>query len=181
MSKFTTWTGATLEFDKLEKYKPDIRDVAHALSLLGRYRGHTDEMYSVGLHSLLVENILMCQEFSPRVRKAGLLHDAPEMLISDCPSPLKKLMPEFVAFEKKIGGLFDDHFNINTDLEEVHEADKLALYTESYCLFPGVDNTHYEYTDLFETIDNPKIVEQKFLAKYWELEYLILLGDSIMT
>lgn len=184
MSVFTTWTGATLEFDKLDKYKPDIRDVAHALSLLTRYRGQIDYNYSVAQHSLLVEEILRLQGYSLLVRKGGLLHDAPEMLISDCPSPLKKQMPEFVAFEQRIGDLFNCHFQIKTDVEEIHDADKAALIIESFHLFPTSASPKKnnnllwymeppKYFKLFPGKEDPQVVEQKFLAKYWELEYLI--------
>lgn len=185
MSVFTTWTGATLEFDKLDKYKPDIRDIAHALSLLCRYRGQITYHYSVAQHSLLVERILKEQGYSPRTRMAGLLHDAPEMLISDCPSPLKKQMPEFMAMETRIGDLFNNHFDIRTEVEEVHDADKLALENEWFMLSPSPINIDdfVSYAHEYVQPEDPQITEQKFLAKYWELEYLILKDkfDSILT
>ena len=184
MSVFTTWTGATLEFDKLEKYSPDIRDVAHSLSLLCRYRGQIDYLYSVAQHSLFVEEILATEGCSLYCRLSGLLHDAPESIISDCPSPLKQLLPEFMAFEKRIGDLFDWHFHVQSDLSEVIAADKAALLAESYCLVPTeampIADIHYlvynlppKYSGLFRGVEDPDVTEQKFLAKYWELKYLI--------
>jgi len=185
MSIFTTWTGATLEFDKLDQYKPDIKDIAHSLSLLCRYRGQIDDLYSVAQHSLFVEEILKTEGHNHFIRLSGLLHDAPESIISDCPSPLKQALPEFMAFEKRIGDLFDWHFQVQSDLPEVRAADKAALEAESYCLFPTEGTfQHYcnfmisdpspsKYSGLFRGVENPKVTEQKFLAKYWELKYLI--------
>jgi uncharacterized protein len=84
----------------------DIRDIAHALSLVCRFTGHTRSFYSVADHSLrvsyLAENqvrnnwrgILGFPDFNGlaffrEVALWGLLHDASEAYLCDVPSPIK--------------------------------------------------------------------------------------------
>ena len=66
-----------------------ITDIAHALSLICRFGGHTTEHYSVAQHSLLVARILSVMDASPAVQVAGLMHDAHEAYIGDIPTPIK--------------------------------------------------------------------------------------------
>ena len=180
MSIFTTWTGAILEFDKLDKYVPDIRDVAHSLSLLCRYRGQINNLYSVASHALLVEKILESNGRPPHIRFGGLHHDDPESIISDCPSPLKKLLPEFIAIEERVGKLFDWHLGTDSNLPEIKLADKQALLAETYWLFPQGGHSYgpemiipIKMAETFTEPIDSKIVEQRFLAKHWELKYLM--------
>jgi len=64
----------------------DITDIAHSLSHLCRFTGHTNVFYSVAQHSLLVSAKL---DGSPQERLVGLLHDAAEAYTNDLSSPLK--------------------------------------------------------------------------------------------
>lgn len=61
-----------------------IEDIAHALSLLNRFAGHTKVPYNVADHSLRVMD-----HCSPRYKLLGLLHDAAEAYVIDLPSPIK--------------------------------------------------------------------------------------------
>lgn len=80
----------------------EIRDVAHALSLICRFNGHTPTSYSVAQHSLAVSfeaGRLAVKANCPdaeirEVKLLGLLHDAHEYLCGDVTRPLKEVLGE---------------------------------------------------------------------------------------
>jgi 5'-deoxynucleotidase YfbR-like HD superfamily hydrolase len=74
-----------------------IEDMAHALSLLCRFTGHTEDLYSVGQHSLLVMEL--CPE---ELKLEGLTHDFPEAYITDIATPVKKQMPNYKEYENNL-------------------------------------------------------------------------------
>lgn len=68
-------------------------DIAHALSLINRYTGHTKLPVSVGQHVLFVAD--MARKYAPtdkanRFETLGLLHDFEEAYIGDLHTPLKR-------------------------------------------------------------------------------------------
>lgn len=82
-----------------------IETIAHALSNLCRYAGHTSRFYSVAEHCLLVECVVTMRatklRMSPERRVAfafeALVHDAVEAYLGDIPAPFKR-MPEFAPY-----------------------------------------------------------------------------------
>lgn len=92
-----TWvqTVSGIPFDLLDP-KPDmvrVDDIAHALSRIVRFNGHTSgEPYSVAHHSMLVADLLASWGAPPAIVREGLLHDAAEAYYGDIVSPLKRAM-----------------------------------------------------------------------------------------
>ncbi len=71
----------------------NFTDIAHALSLINRYTGHTKIPVSVGQHVILVAD--MARKYAPtdkadRFETLGLLHDFEEAYIGDLHTPLKR-------------------------------------------------------------------------------------------
>lgn len=72
----------------------DIQDVAHALSRVARFTGHTSgpRGYSVAQHSVLVALVAMLDAppaAAVLAARLGLLHDASEAYLADVARPLK--------------------------------------------------------------------------------------------
>lgn len=110
----------------------DIIDIAHSLSLINRFTGHTRFPYSVAQHSMQVAKML-----GGKHGLDGLLHDASEAYVNDLARPLKRMLPDYTAVENKILDVIDQKFNVNTRHTLVKEADNRCLVTEAYQLCIG--------------------------------------------
>jgi hypothetical protein len=121
-----TYTGAAFDYDNLDKHYYDVEDFAHALSLLCRYNGHCTRFYSVA------EHLVRCSFAAPDEFKfEALMHDASEAYLSDMPRPLKNLMPEYRALEKKVEQAICNQFNLPFPMSpEVKEVDNRMLLLE---------------------------------------------------
>lgn len=104
----------------------DIRDIAHALSNICRFGGHTREFYSVAQHCVLVSEIVHSS-----IALEGLLHDAAEAYVGDMVRPLKVSMPNYKAIERHIEGLIAEKWMLAYPwAESIKRADNIALATE---------------------------------------------------
>lgn len=109
----------------------DVGDIAHALSNLCRFGGHTREFYSVAQHSVLVAQLV-----PSRLAMHALLHDAAEAYVGDMVRPLKRTIGDkFSRVEDRVLAAILAHCGLEpltefADLEEVKRADDVALVTE---------------------------------------------------
>jgi uncharacterized protein len=113
-----------------------IEDIAHSLSMLCRFNGHTKAFYSVGDHSIRVSHL--CKAFP----LWGLLHDASEAYIADVCRPLKKsgTIEGYIAAEHRIMQAVCQRFGLSaTEPPEVKEADLVMLVTEARDLMGTLD------------------------------------------
>jgi hypothetical protein len=92
-----TYTGTKFELadPKVEQIK--LEDIAHALSQICRFTGHSKFFYSVAQHCLLGAAKMDEDGLSRRLQLLFMLHDAPEAYYADVNKPLKGL----------IGALYD--------------------------------------------------------------------------
>jgi len=105
-----------------------IEDIAHALSLICRFTGHTREFYSVAQHSVEVSNIV-----TKEYKLEALLHDGSEAYINDIARPIKN-HPDFSFYkeiEKNIQNAIIERFGISKEMHKsVKYADLVLLRTE---------------------------------------------------
>jgi len=147
----------------------DILDIAHALSNMCRFTGHTKVFYSVAEHSCRVAEIL------PRELKLwGLLHDASEAYLVDLPRPLKRhtsLGSIYRSIEDTLMLTICNKFGLPPQMpKEVSIADDTLLATEARDLLgPRPIPWKNEVIPLCGTIHpwiRPKDIERFFLDIY---------------
>lgn len=168
-----TASGRYFDLTRPEASHIDINTVAHALSHICRFTGHTDQFYSVAQHSVLVSHLV-----PPEHALAGLLHDAHEAYCGDVSAPLKQLLPDYQAVEAKIEAAVRAYFGLPATLPpEVTHADLRALVTERRDLMPHHDDvwvfgaTHGVVLPCPNPIfpASPWAARRLFLARYHEL------------
>ena len=132
MSCITTFTG--LEFDPVrpEADRIEIRDIAHALSMICRGNGHVRSFWSVGQHCIACAKEAEARGLGRRMVLACLLHDAGECYLSDVPRPFKQEMPRYRELEGELMRLIYVKF-LGSDLTEqerrqVKEIDDALLW-----------------------------------------------------
>lgn len=116
----TTYTGKHFLPMHPDPEKIDIRDIAHALSMLCRGNGHVKIFYSVGQHCILCAREAAAEKLSGRMILACLLHDAGECYLSDVPSPFKQDMPSYRALEDHLLDLIYQKY-LGSPLSEAEE------------------------------------------------------------
>lgn len=63
---------------------PGLYTMGVSLARIFRFAGHTEYIYSVLAHSFVVASLM-----PPKLGVYGLVHDTPEVLVSDVPTPMK--------------------------------------------------------------------------------------------
>jgi hypothetical protein len=103
-----------------------INEIAHALSQICRFNGHTKSFLSVAEHSVWVS-----LECDPMDAMEGLMHDASEAYLGDMIRPLKKGMPEYVKVEQAVEAAIAQQFGFRFPYpESVKRADDAVLLAE---------------------------------------------------
>ena len=132
--RLTTYSGILVDVLNPMPSDFEIYDIAHSLSQLCRFGGHSREFYSVAQHSIRV-----AAELPSGLQLAGLLHDASEAYLIDVPRPVKKHLPEYCKIEEHLLDVLFKQFGIKLDnksAELVKTADDAVLWAEWAELMP---------------------------------------------
>lgn len=127
-----TLQGRLFDYRAPEQHDFSIDEIAHALSNLCRFTGHTRSFYSVAQHSVLV-----CDLAPPEYRLEALLHDAHEAYVGDVNSPLKALLPMYREVEMRAERALRRAFGLpERKATSVKLADMTAYQIERWVLMP---------------------------------------------
>lgn len=141
----------------------DIEDIAHSLSNLCRYTGHTVSFYSVAQHCVLASSY-------SKFPRWALMHDAAEAYLGDLSKPVKRLVPQFSEAEDRILELVAQKWGLEWPMpDEVHVVDRRMFSTEWRDVRRSIRHTTYEpYPDMIEPV-GPGSAKGMFLERFGEL------------
>lgn len=92
--------GTACYFEAPSKSEYTLEDIVVTLSRTPRWGARTKLPWSVLEHTTLVVHILQKTGASDYEIKCGLLHDASEAVLGDCPSPLKARLTDYRRLER---------------------------------------------------------------------------------
>lgn len=115
-----------------------IDDIAHALSNICRYGGHTTRFLSVAEHCVMV-SLSVPEEHA----LWALLHDASEAYVGDMIRPLKitDQMSAYRDIEDRVHAAVAERFGLSSRMPaEVHDADSRSIVDERAVAMPVTDH-----------------------------------------
>lgn len=162
----------------VDPLKPDpdlieLADIAHSLSQINRFNGHTRFPYSVAQHSLLV-----CDLVEDPGKLEALMHDAVETYVQDIVIPLKVVdkMSGYREIEDSWAEAVAKKFELGMAYwyDAVKLADRKALATELKQLVciedtVTVDGKVIHPLDIVIPRMVPEVVEDVFIATFIKL------------
>lgn len=176
-----TFTGRKWHFNNPLPEDVDIKDIAHALSMICRFGGHCREFYSVAQHSCWVASSLGIHfqptegEFSKEQLQCilwGLMHDATEAYVGDMVRPIKLGMPDYRALE----GLTEEVIIKRFDLVVTPDTRKLVKHFDDVQLMTErrdlVNHCGHDWSPLAEPMEmklrplSPERAELHFLKMF---------------
>lgn len=170
-----TFTGEQFHFLQPLAAEIHVEDVAHSLSQLCRYNGHTKAFYSVAEHSILICDWIAANfpGASQQVLRTALLHDVAETYLGDMSRPVKHQMPQFKELEHIIEGAAAERFDIELPFPAVvEECDARILVDErEQCMS---DSGNEWGTDALEPLGveikflDPPNVRRLFMERFFE-------------
>lgn len=155
------FSGAHFHLDDPEF---NIIDIAHGTSNICRFNGQCDPFYSVAEHSVLVSWIMQDLELGDPM--VGLMHDGHEAYLSDVPSPIKRLLPDWAKLDAQIEEALYKQFNLPFPREPgCKEADLIAFFIERDALFAEGLN------ESFNTVKFPELKEkaEQLMLDGWQI------------
>lgn len=132
MHCISTFTGRKVDLVNPRPEQIDIADIACGLANESRFNGQTGRLYSVAQHSVEASFIVPRED-----RLEALLHDATEAYMKDIPAPLKALLPEYRAIERRLDAVIRERFGLSLiPSRAVAEADMIMRATEKRDFMP---------------------------------------------
>jgi uncharacterized protein len=173
-----TVSGRLFDIVNPDPSEIDIDEMAHALSQINRFCGHTQYPYSVAQHSVLCakecERRYPCR---PELALALLLHDGAEYVCCDIIRPLKRMIGSlYRPIEDRVQEAVWKRFGLRVGHSAqaiIHECDNAVVMTESRALMRGSERWNWADTQpspLKITRMSAYQAERWFLETFKELD-----------
>lgn len=165
----STYTGRKFWVLDPRPEEINIEDIAHALSMMCRYRGHCKFFYSVAQHCIGVQETLKEWGYNELIQLYGLLHDATEAYICDIPRPIKNNIPNYKSMENELEVKILQAFNLSRPIPEISkiikDADNAMLKCEAKVLMSDWEEWYLPYKKINIIIEEKPIhtVKKEFL------------------
>lgn len=147
-----------------------IEDIAHALSHICRWGGHTPEHYSVAQHSIYVMVLARKNDEPVDVLLAALMHDAAEAYIHDIIKPLKhQLGLAYQEIEERFETVIFSKYGISpAHIRRVKKYDLYALEQEHKQFFTADGADHWNDWGP-QQISMPEVSRRAFIMSFRQL------------
>lgn len=171
MTWILTASGRHFDFADPQPDQIDIADIAEGLSKECRFAGQCMVFYSVAQHSEIASRVV-----SPDFALEALLHDAAEAYCKDIPLPLKRMLPDYKAIERRIDAAIRARFGLPAECSAaVKHADLVLLATERRDLMRH-DDTPWPILDGIAPLTSaiapygfPHVARHWFMSRYTQL------------
>jgi len=146
-----TSSGRLIDLSNFTMDDVDLNDIAHALSNINRYNGHSNVRISVAFHSFCVSR-MVGQSF-PSLALCALHHDSAEAYVGDISKWLKQHedMEPFRLLEDHIQHTIMRKFGCQTGISGfIKKIDKMILQYEVAWAFENWHSPRHDYGALYD-------------------------------
>ena len=175
MPILTTYSGTDVNVVNPNPDSLKIIDIAHALSNICRYGGHSKVFYSVADHC-----VNMYEHFMDRGQYVNayiaLMHDATEAYLCDIPRPIKPFIVGYKELEDNLAKAIYKKFNVPAMTEAVEVIDYHIIYNEVMRvnnIIPDWINNYDDYDVYIYVSHNQNAASNRFLEAYYEVTKLL--------
>jgi hypothetical protein len=166
-------SGRLFDLVNPEQNEITVEDIAHGLAQTCRFAGQCNAFFSVAEHSVLVSQVVR------RSKLAALFHDAAEAFVGDMSGPLKRLVPEYKAIEKRIERAIFLRLGIEwPPPPEVKRADHSVMAAEQEVLMPPGTNEWLRHADVIAAPVRIQGLEPAMAKAFFLKRYAVLKDEE---
>lgn len=159
-----THTGRYFSYDNISEDNIHIDDIIHSLPRINRFVGHSIRPYSVGEHSIYCYLMSKHLGYTNREQLLVLMHDFTEAYIGDCPSPLKKYIPEFNEIEDRVENAI--YKSLKIDMPTQEEVAKIKDIDITMLMIEMIQLTNHKHIQLNSGLGQRNKIYTEFFTDF---------------
>jgi uncharacterized protein len=134
----------------------DVISIAHSLSNLARFTGHSERFYTVGEHSVRCARMARKAGYSVLQQLYCLGHDASESVMNDLARPVKQNVPQYKKLEDEVMEVMWDVMKLPKPTEEDY---KIVKAIDNTMLIHELEQLMKRSTIDYENLEHIKVFE----------------------